>query len=152
MHPVSPPTSAPTHFQQPQALPIRRPSLVPVHDIILDDPQQSHYTQGTPQDFHTASTQQYNTAVPDFHDEMPRTPAPGQQIPQFSSSSDSNSTYQEPQALPMEEYNHSSTGNMYAMAQPQGVSLYMDPLDAYKEVKMEDSIYMQMPEATYRWR
>ena len=47
MQTINAPTSAPTHYQH-QPLPIRHPNLQPVHDIILDDPQQPHYSQTQP--------------------------------------------------------------------------------------------------------
>ncbi|KAG8530945.1 uncharacterized protein KY384_004302 [Bacidia gigantensis] len=138
----------PTHFQQ--VLPIRRPSLQPVHDIILDDPRQGPYTQESQQNFNSTPTPQYNQTPPDFREEMPRTPAPGQQLPHFSSGL-SNAQYQEPHSLPLEEYNNPAHNDLFNMSQARGVSLYIDPLDAYKELKMEDNIYTQMPEATYGW-
>ena len=139
------PTSAPTQFQH-MALPIRRPSLQPVHDIILDEPQQAHYSQAPQQSYAAIPNSQYGHPPPNFRDEMPRTPDPGQQLPQFSSSMDHNGPYQPPQALPMEEYNL-PTLNMYNLPPSQGVSMYHNPIDVYKEdLKLEDS-WTQMPSA-----
>ena len=134
------PASTPPHYHQPQVISMSQPPLQPVHDIILEDPQQSPYTHQNQQTFPAMPTVQYTQPQHDFRDEMPRTPAPGQQITYLSS------TDQGPHFLPLEQYPLNET---YTLPLSQEINIYNDP-DIYKEPKIEGT-WGQFPEQTIRW-
>ena len=146
MHDMQVPTSAPNQYQH-QTMHLNRA----IHDVILDDPQQPAYTQAPQQQAYPMATTQYATQTThDFRDEMPSTPAPGQPVPQFPGSLDTaGAQYQQPQALPMEDYNNPVTG-MYALPQSQPVPSYQNHVDPWKDVKLEDA-WSQMPEPVGPW-
>ena len=146
MHGMEVPTSAPNQFQH-QTIPLNRA----IHDIILDDPQQPAYTQAPQQQqtYAPMPTAQYVPPNHDFRDEMPATPAPGQQVPQYPASLETAAPYQPPQALPMEEYNPPVNG-MYGPPQVQAVFSYENYMDPWKDVKLEDPL-SQMPEPVRPW-
>ncbi|KAL9127970.1 MAG: hypothetical protein Q9217_003261 [Psora testacea] len=141
---ITVPASAPPQFSQSQAVPMSQPPLQSVHDIVLEDPQQSQYTQAPQQDFPPS---QYTQTHHDFRDEMPRTPAPSQQIA-YTASMDSAAPYQAPEFL-TQDYNTVVAGT-YTLPQQAGISIYNDPLDVYKEFKIEDT-WGQMPDQAIRW-
>ena len=149
MQTMNVPTSAPAHYQH-QSLPIRHPDLQPVHDIILDDPQQGHYNQPQP-NYNVMQSPQY-AAPPsaDFRDEMPRTPAPAQQLSQLPHPIEATGPYQPPQALPMDDYN-SSIQPIYNLPTTQNVNVYNDTIDIYEKLKLEDMGNWSLPNQVLRW-
>ena len=131
------PTSG--QFPSTQSIPIRRTSLQPVDDIILDDPQaafgynhhpQQRYTSGPP----PASYQR--SSPHDFRRDVTGTPSPAQEVAQLLSI-DNEPLIEAYQAPPI---------GHYSIPSGQSVSLYNDPLHDFK-MKMEDSTYAQMPDA-----
>ena len=147
MQGVPTPTSTPNHFRSGQTLPIRRPSLQPVHDILLDDPTSATYPQqmtlpSGPQ------PQYHQPAAHDYHDDMPRTPASGQHLTRFSTS-------MEETPLHIEAYQVPAPHNQSIYNLPpsvQGVTVYNDPLDPYKDPsKMGDNPWDHMPETALNW-
>ena len=149
MHGMNMPTSA-YHQYQHQALPIRKSSLQPIHDIVHDEPPQALYSQVPQHDYTPTHGSQYSQAPPDFRDSMPSTPVSGQQLPQYASSMDAmGAPYQTPQALPMEDYNIPMQA-VYGLPQASSVQVYHETMDLYKDLKAEDA-WSQMPDSAVSW-
>ena len=131
------PTSAPP-FQH--TLPIRRPSLQPVHDLINDDP--TSYVQHHARQTHPSQPQ----FPPNYRGEMPQTPASGRQEAQYTHS-------MEDDGIPFEAYTVPANNiyNLPTVHQPVG--MLADYIDPWKDPsKLDNNPWGQMPDpAPTQW-
>lgn len=125
------PTSAPS-FQH--TLPIRRPSLQPVHDLINDDP--TPYVQHQPRQTHAPQSH----FPPNYRGEMPQTPANSRQEAQFPQSMEDDGIHFEAYTVP--------ANNIYNLPTVhQNVNMLADYMDPWKDPSKLDNPWAQMPDA-----